>query len=108
MTTVAELDFDAWYREQRPRVYLAMLAIGGSADLAAEASDEAFTRAVAHWKRVRSMESPGGWTQRVALNDLRRRMRRRGMENRLLRRTLVDAHEAPPAGEVWELVRALP
>jgi len=69
---VAEPDFDAWYVEQRPRVYLSMLAIGGSADLAADATDEAFTRAVAHWKRVRAMDSPGGWTQRVAMNVLRR------------------------------------
>lgn len=108
MTPVAEPDFDAWYVEQRPRVYLSMLAIGGSADLAADATDEAFTRAVAHWKRVRAMDSPGGWTQRVAMNVLKRRLRRRSVENRLLRRSVPQDHEAAPAGEVWDVVRALP
>ena len=82
---MAVTDFDEWYADQRPRVYVSLLALSGDADLAADATDEAFTRAVAHWKRVHAMESPGGWTQRVALNVLRRRLRRRRFETRLLR-----------------------
>ncbi len=108
MRVVAEIDFDEWYADQRPRVYLSLLALSGDADLAAEATDEAFTRAVAHWKRVRVMESPGGWTQRVALNVLRRRLRRRRFETRLLPRLAGAEHEVMPTGEVWDIVRALP
>lgn len=77
-------DFDQWYADQRPRVYVSMLALTRNADLATDVTDEAFLRAVAHWKRVRAMESPGGWTQRVALNMLRRRQRRRRFEARVL------------------------
>ena len=110
---MAAIDFDDWYADQRPRVYVSMLALSGDPDLAAEATDEAFTRAVAQWKRVRAMESPGGWTQRVALNVLRRRLRRTRVETRLLRRLVDSDHEPMPvgeglAGEVWDLVRALP
>jgi RNA polymerase sigma factor (sigma-70 family) len=108
MRLVPATDFDDWYAEQRPRVYLSLLTISGDADLAAEATDEAFTRVVAHWTRVRTMESPGGWAQRVALNVLRRRMRRRRLEERLVRRLDRREHEAMPTGEVWDLVRALP
>lgn len=108
MRFVAAVAFDEWYAEQRPRVYLSMLALSGEPDLAAEATDEAFTRAVARWQRVRTMESPGGWTQRVALNVLKRRLRRRRVEARLHRRAAPRTHEPPPAGEVWDLVRSLP
>jgi RNA polymerase sigma factor (sigma-70 family) len=108
MRLVAVTDFDDWYAGQRPRVYLSMLALSGDPDLAAEVTDEAFTRAVAQWKRVGQMESPGGWTQRVALNVLRRRVRRHKMEDRLLRRLAGPEPESMPTGEVWDLVRALP
>jgi RNA polymerase sigma factor (sigma-70 family) len=108
MRLVSVNDFDEWYADQRPRVYVSLLALSGDADLAAEATDEAFTRAVAQWRRVRAMDSPGGWTQRVALNVLRRRMRRRRFESRLLPRLVGRDHETMPTGEVWDLVRALP
>jgi RNA polymerase sigma factor (sigma-70 family) len=108
MRLVSVTDFDEWYADQRRRVYVSLLALSGDADLAAEVTDEAFTRAVAHWKRVQTMESPGGWTQRVAINVLRRRMRRRRLEARLLRRLVTRESELMPTGEVWDLVRALP
>ena len=108
MKLVSATDFDEWYADQRPRVYLSMLALSGEADLAAEATDEAFTRAVAHWTRVQAMESPGGWTQRVAINVLRRRLRRRRVEARLLPRLVRRDHDSMPTGELWDLVGALP
>jgi RNA polymerase sigma factor (sigma-70 family) len=108
MRLVAVTDFDEWYVDQRPRVFLSLLALSGDSDLAADVTDEAFTRAVAHWKRVSAMESPGGWTQRVALNLLRRRLRRRRVEARLLPKLVGREHASMPTGEVWDLVRALP
>jgi RNA polymerase sigma factor (sigma-70 family) len=102
------LDFDAWYTEQRPRVYVSMLALSRDEDLAAEATDEAFLRAVAHWKRVRAMASPGGWTYRVAVNVLRRRQRRRALEQRLLARSARPETVAGPDASVWDAVGALP
>jgi RNA polymerase sigma-70 factor (ECF subfamily) len=102
-------DFSAWYREQHPLVLAALTVASGRADVAAEATDEAFVRAYERWERVRRMGSPGGWLYRVALNDLRRRCRRQAIERDLLRRQ-APPPVAPAAVEphLWEAVRALP
>lgn len=109
MTTA--LEFDAWYRAERPKVLAALTAITGSEAVASEATDEAFTRAVERWNRVRSMESPGGWVNRTALNVARRRLRREGHERRLLRTVAATADHAPPPSwpiELWDGLRHLP
>jgi len=56
------------------------------------------------------MDSPTGWTYRVALNLARRRARRAALEKRLLRRIapVNDALPAEHAIELWDAVRALP
>jgi RNA polymerase sigma factor (sigma-70 family) len=56
------------------------------------------------------MESPTGWTYRVALNLLRRRARRAALEQRALRRMPPPAEGLPPerAIELWDAVSALP
>jgi len=102
------LDFEEWYVAQHPRLYASLVVFTGNPDLAWDATDEAFTRALQRWKRVRMMDSPEGWTYRVAINVARRASRRRRHEHSLLSR-LGDAQVvAAPAGEIWELVRALP
>lgn len=106
-------DFGMWYREQHPQVLAALTVAATNADIAAEATDEAFVRAYERWERVRRMDSPGGWLYRVAFNDMRRRHRRRALEGRLLARgrTAHDAIAAPPAAldpQVWTAVRTLP
>jgi RNA polymerase sigma factor (sigma-70 family) len=100
--------FDEWYRREHPRLVASLLLISGDIEAATEATDEALARAFLHWDRVRAMESPGGWTHRVALNVLRRRKRRQTLERRLLARQH-PAREVPaPAGEAWLAVRDLP
>ena len=89
-------DFDAWYEEERPRVLATCLALCGNRDAALDATDEAFARALERWPRVAVMSSPGGWTQTVAINCLRRSFR--------LRRHRVP----PPASDDGELGRDLP
>jgi RNA polymerase sigma-70 factor (ECF subfamily) len=86
-----------------------LLVIGGDAEAARDAVAEAFGRAYERWPRVASLDSPGGWVYRVALNELRRRMRRRALESRLLRRERLDS--IPPSDidpELWYAVAALP
>jgi RNA polymerase sigma-70 factor, ECF subfamily len=102
------LEFETWYSEAHPRLVGAMCWITGDVELARDAVDEACVRALSHWKRVRQMESPRGWTYQVALNVWRRTQRRSVLERKLLRRALpVDHVVAGPAGEAWELVREL-
>jgi RNA polymerase sigma-70 factor (ECF subfamily) len=86
-----------------------LLVIGGDAEAARDAVAEAFSRAYERWPRVALMDSPNGWVYRVAVNELRRRMRRRALESRLLRRERL--RPIPPADiepELWEAVAALP
>jgi RNA polymerase sigma-70 factor (ECF subfamily) len=109
--TAPDSQFEQWYCQEHSRVLAALAVAGGDADVAREATDEAFVRAYERWTRVRLMESPGGWLYRVALNELRRRLRRRSLERELLRRK-----DRPPVVEpapisdplVWQAVRALP
>jgi DNA-directed RNA polymerase specialized sigma24 family protein len=100
--------FEDWYGGTYQSVVAAMVVISGDSDLARDATDEAFTRALARWSRVGVMESPSGWTFRVALNEVRRRQRRRTMERRLLG-TRHAPPDLPPASlELWSLVGELP
>jgi RNA polymerase sigma-70 factor (ECF subfamily) len=102
-----DLDFSAWYAQEHPRVLGVLCALSGELDASREATDEAFVRAFGRWPRVAKMASPGGWTYRVALNELRRALRRR-------RRDRAEATTAPRAPlpetdpELWDLVRRLP
>ncbi len=101
------MSFEEWYRRCRPRLIAALTVASGEFDVAVDAADESMVRALQHWERVQAMESPDGWAYRVGLNVVRRRMRRRAFERRLLNRSkTVD----PPGlrTEVWEAVKALP
>jgi RNA polymerase sigma-70 factor (ECF subfamily) len=103
-------EFESWYRCEHDRVVNSLYLISGSVDAAREATDEAFARAAARWSRVRRMTSPAGWTFRVALNLLRREMRRRTREADAFRRRRTDQvfliEWADP--DLWRAVTALP
>lgn len=106
-------DFDAWYREEYPKVLAACTALaGGRADVGRDATDEAFTRAIERWHSVRGMQAPGGWVQVVALNQLRRSFRRQRTERHALGRASAPAAVAPdapgPDRAVWAAVGRLP
>ncbi len=87
--------FEAWYREQHPRLVASLMLICGDVTRASEAVDEAFVRALVRWPRVREMERPGGWITIVARNALRELQR---SERRRTRRETLTA--APVAGGV--------
>lgn len=101
--------FDTWYRAEHPRVLAALSVVARDPDLAQEVAAEAFARALQRWERVGAMDSPGGWTYRVALNLLRRRARRAALERRLLPRLAPPSTITVPAYavEVWQVVTGL-
>jgi RNA polymerase sigma factor (sigma-70 family) len=101
-------DFGRWYAGEHARLFASLLVLSGDRDLAAEATDEALSRALQHWDRVCRMGSPEGWAYQVGVNVVRRVVRRRAHERRLLRHLAPRPAEAAPAGEVWDVVRALP
>jgi len=96
-------DFEIWYRDVHPRLGTSLALAFGDVSLAQEAADEACARALERWPRVAHRQSPSRWVYRVAFNVARRRLRRAGLERRLLmnhRDEVVD----PPAGELWTVV----
>lgn len=100
-------DFEPWYRAQHPRLIATLLLVTGDLEVAREAVDEAFARALERWPRVSAMDSPSGWTFQVARNVARRRLRRAALERRLLARAGRPVEVPAPAGELWHLVAAL-
>jgi DNA-directed RNA polymerase specialized sigma24 family protein len=100
-------DFEVWYRREHPRLVTLLTAATGDAGLASEAADEALARAFERWRRVSQMDSPNGWTYRVAFNIVQRRGRQRTRERKALLRLRPD--DVPgPTGELWLLVADLP
>jgi RNA polymerase sigma-70 factor, ECF subfamily len=98
-------DFASWYEHEHPRVLGVLCALSGELDASRDATDEAFVRALARWPRVRKMESPGGWTCRVALNELRRALRGRARAAGVPVAKPVVPETDP---DLWDLVRRLP
>lgn len=99
--------FEDWYRQHHQVVVAAVVALCADDDLAREAADEAFVRALVDWGRVSVMGSPLGWTCRVAQNVARRSLRRRSFEARVLRRDVPVSLELPDS-DLWAAVRTLP
>jgi RNA polymerase sigma-70 factor, ECF subfamily len=102
-----EIEFASWYEREHPRVLGVLCALSGELDVARQATDEAFVRAFARWSRVQKMESPGGWTYRVALNELRRTLRHRRWERAITPRESMPVVPETDR-ELWDLVRRLP
>ena len=82
---VTRLGFEDFYRAERRQVGRALAVTFGDYELAAEAVDEAMTRAYARWSKVSTLGNPGGWVYRVGFNwgiSVLRRRRRSTPSNR--------------------------
>ncbi|HTD51333.1 MAG TPA: sigma-70 family RNA polymerase sigma factor [Acidimicrobiia bacterium] len=69
-------EFDEFYESFFDRVARALALTGANRDLAHDATQEGFARALRHWRKVREMDRPDGWVYVVAMNQLRDRRRR--------------------------------
>jgi RNA polymerase sigma-70 factor (ECF subfamily) len=103
-------EFERWYHAEHGRLVSSLAVMAGSVDLAHDAVADAFAKAYERWERVSGMESPTGWVRQVAVNGLRRRLRRAAVEQALLRRTPPPEAGAAPTfdPDLWAAVRALP
>jgi RNA polymerase sigma-70 factor (ECF subfamily) len=72
---VDRLTFEDFYAAEFDRVLDSAFAFSGDRDAAADATQEAFARAFARWRRLSRQEWAGGWVTTTALNVLRRRYR---------------------------------
>lgn len=107
----AEAEFAAFYEAHAPRIVRTVALVVRDAALAEDAVAEAFARAWARWRHVRTYDNPASWVTRVALNDCNSRFRRKRVERRkahaVARPDRVDAPD-PAASHVWEAVARLP
>jgi RNA polymerase sigma-70 factor (ECF subfamily) len=65
--------FDSFFDAHYDKVRRSLAVAFGDATLAEELTQDAFTRALASWRRVSRMERPAGWVYIVALRAGRRR-----------------------------------
>jgi RNA polymerase sigma-70 factor (sigma-E family) len=73
---VAVSGFDEFYESYFDRVARALTLAGGDRDLAQDAAQEGFARALRQWRKVREMGRPDGWVYVVAMNQMRDHWRR--------------------------------
>ena len=77
-----EAGFDALFRRELGPITRTAYLVVGDWEVARELAQDAFVQALRHWRKVRDLESPGGWVRRVAIRDAVRTRRRdaRGRE----------------------------
>ena len=99
-------EFESWYLKEHSRILSALVLMTGDLHLSQDAVDEAFVRAYDRWHRVRSLESPSGWTFKVALNLVRRLTKR---ANRVFAPSETGRETALPSklDEIWKMVNRL-
>ncbi len=107
---MASAPFDEWYRTQRSGLVAVLAGRSGDRDAAADAADEAFARAFERWATLGPEGHPTPWVYTVALNCLRRALRRKALEQILLRRSDNKSHTewSEPDPDLWKAVRQLP
>jgi RNA polymerase sigma factor (sigma-70 family) len=69
--------FRSLYEAEFDNVYRAVELMCGDPSAAEEATQEAFARALARWKRLREQTWVAGWVTTTAINVARRQLRRR-------------------------------
>jgi RNA polymerase sigma-70 factor (ECF subfamily) len=106
-------DFDETFREHYSPMVRSLSVACGDREAAADAVQDAFTRAYARWRRISRYEHPAGWIRHVALNRLRDHFRHEARGERARERmagdtaTTVDAPELPDDA-LMAAVRSLP
>jgi RNA polymerase sigma-70 factor (sigma-E family) len=99
--------FAALYRSCYRHLVLTAYALTNDLGDAEEITQEAFAVAYRRREQVAGAASPEAWLRTVAVNLVRRRLRRRAMLDRILRREPVPPEVPPSAGEHLDLHRAI-
>jgi RNA polymerase sigma-70 factor (ECF subfamily) len=75
--TVDAPSFDVFFVDERDHLYGALCLVTRDRGEAEDIAQEAFVRVLEHWERVGAMDNPAGYLYRTAMNQFRRRYRRR-------------------------------
>lgn len=103
--------FDDLYRREFIPIATLATALTGDPEGGADIAHEAFLRAYRNWATVSTLDRPGAWVRRIAINlatDVRRK-RIRGASAAARLRSRPEASLATSTdGEFWAAVRSLP
>ena len=103
-------DAGAFFLREYPRLVGGLALYVGDVHVAAELAQGALLRALRRWGHVRRLDSPGGWTWRVALNlaaSHRRRQRVATRASRRLEAGATDSDRGPDAAVVLAVREAV-
>lgn len=67
----APAEFDATFRAHYWPMVRSLTVACGDREVAADAVQDAFTRAYTRWRRIARYDDPAGWVRHVALNRIR-------------------------------------
>jgi RNA polymerase sigma-70 factor, ECF subfamily len=98
--------FRQLYEAEFGQVFRTVFLACRDEDLANEATQEAFVRALERWDRLGDAPWVGGWITITALNVVRRRLRRRRMVPRMGPKS--QGGDPDAAVDLWRSVGALP
>lgn len=62
------MEFETFYRRELQSVFRATFVFSGDRNVALDATQEAFARAFARWRRLRNKPWAGGWVMTTAMN----------------------------------------
>ncbi|HTE46137.1 MAG TPA: sigma factor, partial [Gemmatimonadaceae bacterium] len=101
MTDRPAVDIDRVFREEYGRAVAVLVRVFGDIDVAEEAVQDAFTKAVERWPSDGIPPSPAGWIITTARNRAIDQMRRESSrEERHSQATLLDVHDEPAEDSV--------
>lgn len=84
----------------------------GEKETSCDIAQEALAKAYSNWEKVNSLETPGAWVRKVAINELRseirKRARRKTSNSQVLELSTIEAIEKSlPTPMAVDFVRAL-
>jgi RNA polymerase sigma-70 factor (ECF subfamily) len=108
----APADFDATFRAHYVPMVRALAVACGDREVAADAVQDAFTRAYARWRRIARYDDPAGWVRHVAVNRIRDHYRKAARGRRAVDRLAVRTDHIvagpEPDEDLGPLLAALP
>lgn len=108
----APADFDETFRAHYLPMVRALTVACGDREVAADAVQDAFTRAYVRWRRIARYDDPPGWVRHVALNRIRDHYRKSARGRRAVDRLAGTTDHVVPGPEPTEdlgpLLAALP
>lgn len=99
--------FESFFSAEYPRLCQALLLLTGDRFEAEDVAQEAMTRVLERWERVRAMESPAGYLFRAALNIHRNGLRRVAVRARRVFAEAPAADHGPRVGDQLDVRRAM-